>query len=91
MMDGDSNFAGVAAKEIEEELGIVINQTELICLTDKVGETGRARNATKEAAIGSDSKPESVGAENVPFALAPSSGGCDEIMYRQISFLQRSW
>ena len=49
MIDGDSNFAGVAAKEIEEELGMVIKQTELTCLTDKVGEIRRARNTAKEA------------------------------------------
>lgn len=68
MMNRDSNFAGVAAKEIEEKLGIVINQTELIYLTDKVGNIRRAGNATKEAAIGNDSKPESAGAEHDSFA-----------------------
>lgn len=76
MIDGDSNFAGVAAKEIEEELGMVIKQTELTCLTDKVGEIRRARKATKGP--GSDNKPESAGAENIPFAMYPSAGGCDE-------------
>ncbi|KAL2274985.1 hypothetical protein FJTKL_02591 [Diaporthe vaccinii] len=76
MLDGDSNFAGVAAKEIEEELGMVIKQTELTCLTDKVGEIRRARKATKGP--GSDSTTESAGAENIPFAMYPSAGGCDE-------------
>lgn len=76
MIDGDSNFAGVAAKEIEEELGLVIKQDELTCLTDKVGEIRRARNATKEA--GSASKADSAGAEKIPFAVYPSAGGCDE-------------
>ncbi|KKY35774.1 putative nudix domain-containing protein [Diaporthe ampelina] len=76
MIDGDSNFAGLAAKEIEEELGLVIKQTELTCLTDKVGEIRSARNAANEA--GSDSKPDAAGAENIPFAMYPSAGGCDE-------------
>lgn len=77
MIDGDSNFAGVAAKEIEEELGMVIKQTELTCLTDKVGDIRRARKATKVP--GSDNKPESAAeAENIPFAMYPSAGGCDE-------------
>lgn len=78
MIDGDSNFAGVAAKEIEEELGLVIKQTELTCLTDKVGEIRRARNATKEAGIDRKDKHDSAGVENIVFAMYPSAGGCDE-------------
>lgn len=82
MIDGDSNFAGVAAKEIEEELGMVIKQTELTCLTDKVGEIKQARNAAKEAggssSSSSDSKPDTAKSENIPFAMYPSAGGCDE-------------
>lgn len=76
MIDGDSNFAGVAAKEIEEELGMVIKQTELTCLTDKVGDIRRARKAAKGP--GGDNKPASAGAEDIPFAMYPSAGGCDE-------------
>ncbi|KAL2277626.1 hypothetical protein FJTKL_15306 [Diaporthe vaccinii] len=79
MIDGDSNFAGVAAKEIQEELGLVIKQTELTCLTDKVGEIRRARNANKHAGIDSgSSKPGSAGTEKIAFAMYPSAGGCDE-------------
>lgn len=33
MLDSSRNFAGTAAKEVEEETGIVINETELIDLT----------------------------------------------------------
>lgn len=78
MIDGDSNFAGVAAKEIEEELGMVIKQTELTCLTDKVGDIRRARKATKGPDGDGDGKPEPAAAENIPFAMYPSAGGCDE-------------
>ena len=33
MLDGSGNFAGVAAKEIKEETGLIISQTDLIDLT----------------------------------------------------------
>ncbi|KAJ0103927.1 hypothetical protein J7T55_004253 [Diaporthe amygdali] len=75
MIDGDSNFAGVAAREIKEELGMVIKQTELTCLTDKVGEIRQARDAKKGAGTG---KPDATKDENIPFAMFPSAGGCDE-------------
>lgn len=76
MIDGDSNFAGVAAKEIEEELGLVIKQSELTCLTDKVGDIRRARDAVKGP--GTHTKPGPAATENIPFAMYPSAGGCDE-------------
>jgi hypothetical protein len=74
MVDGDSNFAGVAAKEIEEELIMVITQTELPCLTDKVGEIRRGRSATNDAGSDNESKPNSAGAEKIPFGMYPSAG-----------------
>jgi ADP-sugar diphosphatase len=37
MLDGSGDFAGVAAREIEEELGIKINASELIDLTAMAG------------------------------------------------------
>ena len=36
MLDGDGNFSGVAAKELEEELEITINQEDLFDLTGQV-------------------------------------------------------
>lgn len=81
MIDGDSNFAGVAAKEVEEELGMVIKQTELTCLTDKVGNIRRARDAARGAGGGgrsSSSRPDPTKSEGIPFAMYPSAGGCDE-------------
>lgn len=67
MIDGDSNFAGVAAREMDEELGLVINQAELTCLTDKVAEIRRARDRPSEAGSANAS------AENIPFAMYPSA------------------
>lgn len=66
MVDDDDNFAGVAAREMQEELGMVINQEELTCLTDKVADIRRARNK-----VNTDN-------ESLPFAMYPSAGGCDE-------------
>jgi ADP-sugar diphosphatase len=37
MLDGSGNFAGVAAKEIEEELGFKIKESELIDLSSFAG------------------------------------------------------
>ncbi|KAF3765164.1 hypothetical protein M406DRAFT_322928, partial [Cryphonectria parasitica EP155] len=71
MLDDKSNFAGAAAQEIEEELGMVIKEEELTCLSDKAAEIRRARDA--------DSKPNAVDLqETLPFAMYPSAGGCDE-------------
>ncbi|KAJ4413987.1 hypothetical protein N0V82_008197 [Gnomoniopsis sp. IMI 355080] len=81
MMDADSNFAGKAAQEIKEELGLVIKEDELICLTDKVAEIRKSRRAkekntsTTTASTGAAATPAE---ERLPFAMYPSAGGCDE-------------
>lgn len=66
MLDGGSNFAGAAAREIEEELGMVIKQEELTCLTDRAADIRRARAGPGPLR------------ETLPFAMFPSAGGCDE-------------
>lgn len=86
MMDGDNNFAGVAAREIEEELGLVLKQEDLTSLTDKVAEIRSARQhqntpSTDEHSGAGDHK------ETLPFAMYPSAGGCDE--YIKIFFHER--
>lgn len=73
MMDADSNFAGKAAQEIEEELGLVIKEAELTCLTDKVAEIRR-----EKAKASAESEDGGEGRETLPFAMYPSAGGCDE-------------
>ncbi|RFU76028.1 nudix domain-containing [Trichoderma arundinaceum] len=65
MVDGSGNFKGVAAKEIEEELGITIHEDELTCLSELA-----AASIEKQ-----DTKDEG---ENLTAAMFPSAGGCDE-------------
>ncbi|ROV97154.1 hypothetical protein VPNG_08814 [Cytospora leucostoma] len=79
MIDGESNFAGVAAREMEEELGLVIKQDELTCLTDKVAEIRKVREERKKAARSTgEEKVDATKDENIPFGMYPSAGGCDE-------------
>lgn len=76
MLDGSSNFAGAAAREIEEELGLVIRQDELTCLTDRAAEVRRTRGGGGGGvAGGSDQLAQR---ETLPYAMFPSAGGCDE-------------
>ncbi|KAG6002177.1 hypothetical protein E4U54_000938 [Claviceps lovelessii] len=63
MVDDSGSFKGAAAKEIEEELGLVINEEELVCLSQL------ADDATKGSG---------VDGEELPAAMFPSAGGCDE-------------
>ena len=79
MIDGDSNFAGVAAREIQEELGLVIKQSELTCLTDQVRDIKRARAQEKaQEQENKNSKTDATEAESIAFGMYPSAGGCDE-------------
>ncbi|KAI8958145.1 hypothetical protein F5Y11DRAFT_337160 [Daldinia sp. FL1419] len=69
MVDEGGTFAGTAAQEIKEELGLEIPASELQCLSDLVASpSDHAEN--EEKAGESD--------ENLPFAVYPSAGGCDE-------------
>lgn len=71
MVDEKDEFVGTAAKEIREELGIIIAKKDLICLSDMVH----------------PSQPEGQDQEDLPPAMFPSSGACDEyikiFMYEQ--------
>jgi 8-oxo-dGTP pyrophosphatase MutT (NUDIX family) len=62
MIDAENNFRGVAAREIEEETGLKIPESELI-------------NMTELALKDSDDDPQ---AETLVKAMYPSPGGCDE-------------
>ncbi|KAL2107358.1 hypothetical protein VUR80DRAFT_5337 [Thermomyces stellatus] len=55
-------FVGSAAKEIKEELGLEIKEGELVCLS----EMARPRSDDED------------GREQLPLAMYPSPGGCDE-------------
>jgi len=65
MVDDSGTFAGAAAKEIKEEIGLEIPESELIDLT---------RLATPSSTPSSSSST----AENVAQAIFPSPGGSDE-------------
>ncbi|KAL6872148.1 hypothetical protein J3F83DRAFT_733958 [Trichoderma novae-zelandiae] len=69
MVDGSGNFKGVAAKEIEEELGITIRQDELTCLSE-LAEQASVQQRRETAAAGQG--------ESLAAATYPSAGGCDE-------------
>ncbi|KAH6604446.1 hypothetical protein Trco_007892 [Trichoderma cornu-damae] len=66
MVDGSGNFKGVAAREMEEELGITIHEDELTCLSELAGTSSMEQQATDGEG------------ENLAAAMFPSAGGCDE-------------
>ncbi|KAI2639365.1 hypothetical protein GGS21DRAFT_488306 [Xylaria nigripes] len=59
-----ARFAGTAAREIYEELGIEIPASELVCLSDLAVDSAEASQEGEE--------------EGLPSAMYPSVGGCDE-------------
>ncbi|KAK7914540.1 hypothetical protein PG985_012243 [Apiospora marii] len=63
MVDDGGSFAGTAAKEIKEELGLELQSSELTCMSDLA--QGEA-----SAQLQDD--------EGLPAAMYPSAGGCDE-------------
>ncbi|KAI0018802.1 hypothetical protein F4780DRAFT_781016 [Xylariomycetidae sp. FL0641] len=76
MVDGSDNFAGTAAREIDEELGLRIPASELTCLSDLAATAATRHN---EEGGGEEEKEESeTMAESLPNAMYPSAGGCDE-------------
>ncbi|OHE99740.1 NUDIX domain-containing protein [Colletotrichum orchidophilum] len=65
MVDDSGSFAGAAAKEIQEELGLEIHESKLTCLSELAG---AGRSAGNEAE------------EGLAEAMYPSAGGCDEFV-----------
>ncbi|KAI1506029.1 hypothetical protein F5X99DRAFT_177850 [Biscogniauxia marginata] len=61
---GAATFAGAAAREIEEELGLTISTEQLTCLSSLA--------ATPATAVEKEED------EGLPWAMYPSAGGCDE-------------
>lgn len=72
MVDDKDNFAGQAAKEIKEELGLTIPMEDLICLTDEAAKVKKERERI------ADKGRSKTTTETQPFAMYPSGGGCDE-------------
>ncbi|KAI0201723.1 hypothetical protein F4808DRAFT_459494 [Astrocystis sublimbata] len=66
--EGEGRFAGAAAREIKEELGIEIPASALTCLSDLA--------AGKEE--GEDASSREGEEECLPSNMYPSAGGCDE-------------
>jgi len=64
MLDDAGSFAGGAAKEIEEETGMVVPQDELVDLS----------------ALALEDDPQSAHGEKLNKATYPSAGGCDEFI-----------
>ncbi|KAI5285078.1 hypothetical protein KEM54_000846, partial [Ascosphaera aggregata] len=67
MLDDSGSFAGAAAKELEEETGLVIKSDELIDLTALVASQFKSRRNQQEG-------------EKLQAAVYPSAGGCDEFI-----------
>lgn len=61
---GGGKFAGTAAREIYEELGIEIPASELVCLSDLAADNRTGEEEEEEEGLAS--------------AMYPSVGGCDE-------------
>ncbi|KAM3562131.1 hypothetical protein ARSEF4850_002900 [Beauveria asiatica] len=71
MVDDAGHFRGVAAREMQEELGITIaGDDELQCLSDLAAE-GDDEDKDKTAAAAGEG-------EGLAAAMFPSAGGCDE-------------
>ncbi|RYP40590.1 hypothetical protein DL767_001590 [Monosporascus sp. MG133] len=76
MVDDKDTFAGAAAREIEEELGLTIPAAELRCLSDMAfatREESRGRGRVQEGDRGEEE-------EGLARAMYPSAGGCDEFI-----------
>ncbi|KAI1655927.1 hypothetical protein F4813DRAFT_149167 [Daldinia decipiens] len=78
MVDEGGTFAGTAAQEIKEELGLEIRASELRCLSDLVATTGSIESKANEDTNRDENGGEGEGDENLPQAMYPSAGGCDE-------------
>ncbi|KAH7037281.1 NUDIX domain-containing protein [Microdochium trichocladiopsis] len=78
MVDDAGTFAGAAAKEIKEELGLEIPASELRCLSDLAA---GASSSTGNSAENNQKHVREEGGERdegLPAAMYPSAGGCDE-------------
>lgn len=77
MVDEEGAFVGTAAAEMREELGLEIGKDELVGLSDLAGEV--APSPTSKGENKGEDQGEGEG-ENLPHAMYPSAGGCDEFV-----------
>ncbi|RYP73876.1 hypothetical protein DL771_003318 [Monosporascus sp. 5C6A] len=76
MVDDKGTFAGTAAREIEEELGLTIPVAELRCLSDMAFATREESQGQGRVQEGDRGEKE----EDLARAMYPSAGGCDEFI-----------
>ncbi|OTB17092.1 hypothetical protein K445DRAFT_316583 [Daldinia sp. EC12] len=82
MVDEGGSFAGTAAQEIKEELGLEIPASELLCLSDLVTTSySNSSSSSSSSHLNEGSNEdgdEDLSDEKLPSAMYPSAGGCDE-------------
>ncbi|OTB07417.1 hypothetical protein M426DRAFT_20120 [Hypoxylon sp. CI-4A] len=76
MLDEGGSFAGQAAQEMQEELGLEIPAEELRCLSDLAVADGLSAKENREGEEGDGEEEE----EGLSAAMFPSAGGCDEFI-----------
>ncbi|EGC48946.1 NUDIX hydrolase [Histoplasma capsulatum var. duboisii H88] len=87
MLDDSGTFAGGAAKEIQEETGLIIPENELIDLTALVNslpKSGRKQKAGEETegdeGANEGRRDTNGNGEKLQTGVYPSPGGCDEFI-----------
>ena len=75
MVDDGGSFAGAAAREIHEELGLELGLADLTCLSDLAAEADADADDAGHDGGDVDGTPNP---EGLPAAMYPSAGGCDE-------------
>ncbi|RYO93636.1 hypothetical protein DL766_003663 [Monosporascus sp. MC13-8B] len=88
MVDDQDTFAGAAAREIEEELGLTIPAAQLRCLSDMAFTTreeshGQGQDQNQDRGQGRVQEGDCRGEEeeeDLARAMYPSAGGCDEFI-----------
>ncbi|KAK0730323.1 hypothetical protein B0H67DRAFT_475264 [Lasiosphaeris hirsuta] len=74
MVDDAGTFAGAAAKEMQEELGLEIPAGQLKCLSDLANDVPEPGSGNVESEGGKTQDG------NLPRGVYPSPGGCDEFI-----------
>ncbi|KAM7201955.1 Nudix hydrolase [Naviculisporaceae sp. PSN 640] len=79
MVDEAGNFSGTAAREIQEELGLEIPASELVCLSDLAFGVSSTSSRQSSGTTSTTEKEEEICKDgNLPRGVYPSPGACDE-------------
>lgn len=76
MVDDGGTFGGTAAREMEEELEMVIEEGDLTDLTEMALSLRETEN--RKDAGGQKSNDDGDGSDDLPKGMFPSAGSCDE-------------